>query len=312
MLKAKKLIIILILIVSKSILDLNAQNLFVSNLYNNLVFETPSIAGINDYSILQFNYRNQWPIDGIYNTYSASYFHSLDHLNSNVGIILNHDRQYKGFLTNSSVGVNYVYKLHTGYRRFLYMGISGHYFLQRLNTGALTFENNTVGFQENRINTYPYINTGLTYSLYNIHFFSFSVSNVVPLTNHPLAGRVFSLSYLAHIKSHSHYGLPSYFEPIIAVNKAEDYLEFKYGGNLGFYNVKGGLLISQTGIKLNTTSFLLGIMFENIEFIYTYDLNLSGAVSINPKMAAHEVTFLSKFQYKRRRTRRGAIKCPKI
>ncbi len=289
-----------------------SQHIFVSNLYNNNVFSNPSFAGINDFSLLQFNYRNQWPIDGIYNTYCASYFHSLKDYNSNIGVIINHDRQYHGALTNTSFGINYSYKLQVGRRNYLYFGINGNYSFQKLDYGKLTFEDPTISQFENRANYYPTVNSGLSLSFQETHFIGISVVNIIPLYEHPLTQRMYSASYMAHIDARSYNSLPGYFEPIGLVNVTNDYLEFKYGCNLGFYNIKGGFLASQTGLKVNSINFLLGINFDNYEFIYVYDLNLSGVVTINPKIAAHEVTFLIKFQYKRRRTRKGAIKCPDI
>lgn len=304
--------ILIMLIIGVSTNSLFAQNIFVSNLYNNIVFSNPSMVGINEFSIIQLNYKNHWPIDGIYNTYAASVFHHLDNFNSNIGASLTHDRQYKGYLTNSTVGLNYTYKLQTGYRNYLIFGLNGQYNLQRLNYNALTFENNPPPNLESRINHYPVINAGITISLYSKHNIGFSIINPVPLSEHPLAQRMLTLTYLGQFKSRSPYSLPSYIEPIAHINLSEDIIEVKYGGNIGLYNFKTGILVSQTSLRLNTVSFLLGISFDNSDFIYVYDLNLSSAVSINPKMAAHEVTFLRKFQYKGRRTRKGAIKCPNI
>lgn len=311
MLKLRRttLVLLLFLCITKSVFS---QHIFVSNLYNNLVFSNPSLAGINKFSLLQLNYRNQWPIDGIYNTYVVSYFHSMEKLNSNIGAVFNYDRQYKGFLTNTSLGINYTYKLQVGRRNYLYFGLAGHYYLQRLNYNALTFEDGTTVMAENRSESYPMINTGFTLSLNEEHYIGISATNVVPLADPLFVKQMITLSYLAHIEGARYYSLPSFYEPIAAINLTKEFIEFKYGCNLGFYNVKTGILFSQTGLSINSINLLLGIIYDKYEFIYVYDLNLSGAVTINPKIAAHEVTFLMKFQYKGRRTRKGAIKCPDI
>ncbi len=307
---SKHIVYIVLLFVSTN--GLIAQNIFVSNLYNNLVFSNPSMAGINDFSIIQLNYKNHWPVDGIYNTYAASVFHHMDDYNSNIGASILHDRQYKGYLTNTTVGLNYTYSLRTGHRNYLIFGLNGQYNLQRLNYNALTFENFAPSNLENRTNHFPIINAGVTISLYEMHYIGLSIQNPVPLSEHPFAQRTLTLTYIGEYKSRSPYKLPSLIEPIAHICLSENLIDVKYGGNIGFYNFKTGILVSQTSLRLNTISFLLGINFENNDFIYVYDLNLSGAVSVNPKMAAHEVTFLRKFQYKGRRTRKGAIKCPKI
>jgi type IX secretion system PorP/SprF family membrane protein len=292
--------------------EIFSQHIFVSNLYNNYVFTNPSLAGINDFSLLQLNYRNQWPVDGIYNTYGAAYFHSLEDYNSNIGATLNHDRQYHGFLTNTSIGLNYTYKLRLSRRNYLYFGLNGNYSFQQLNYNALTFENPAINIPENRSNFYPTVNSGLTLSLLETHYLGISAVNLIPIYEHPLAQRMYCVSYMAHIEAKSYNSLPSYIEPVAAVYLSEGFVEYKLGFNLGFYNIMGGLLVSNTGININSLNLLLGTSFDNYEFIYAYDLNLSGVVTINPKIAAHEVTFLVKFKYKRRRTKKRAIKCPDI
>lgn len=289
------------------------QNLFVSNLYNNLVFSNPSFAAFNEYSLIQLNYRNQWPVDGIYNTYGASYFHAAEDLNSNFGAIINYDKQFKGVFNTLAIGGNYAYRLQTGRKSYLLFGIFGSYNLQNLNYSNLSFENPAISIPENQTINYPVINSGISYILNKNHLFGASVVNIYPFVENPLINRGINFSYIGHIEPRS-YGrsLITFVEPVANILISNYKLEFLYGANLGFQNLKGGILINQTGISINTVVFLLGISFENYEFIYTYDLNLSTSVTINPKMAAHEVTFLRKFQYKGRRKRRGAIKCPDI
>ncbi len=289
------------------------QNLFVSNLYNNLVFSNPSFAAFNEYSLIQLNYRNQWPIDGIYNTYGASYFHAAEDLNSNFGSIINYDTQLKGTYNTIAIGANYAYRLQTGRRSFFLFGISGSYNFQNLNYSNLTFDDPRIALPENQSRQYPVINSGISYIFNKTHLIGASVVNIYPFVSNPLIQRGINFNYLGHIEPRSYRRLLiTYIEPLVNTFWSNYTLEFSYGANLGFQNLKGGLLINQTGISINSLVILLGISFENYEFIYTYDLNLSTSVTINPKMAAHEVTFLKKFQYKGRRKRRGAIKCPDI
>ncbi|MBN1118930.1 MAG: PorP/SprF family type IX secretion system membrane protein [Bacteroidales bacterium] len=289
-----------------------SQNYFTSNFYNNAVFNNPSLASINENSLLQMNYRNQWPVDGLFNTYGGAFFHAMSSLNSNVGVVLNHDRQYKGFLTNTTVGVNYSYKIKIAYRNYLSFGLNGSYNLRSLDYSNLHFENPGVVYLQSEQNHYPIINAGMTLTFQKDHNIGVSIVNIYPFLDQPIMNRALCLSYLSHIESNRYNTLPGYIEPMAEVYITEDFLRYNYGINLGFYNIKSGILISQTGLNVNSIALLLGILFDNYEFIYAYDLNLSSAVSINPKMTAHEVTFLYKLQYKGRRKKMGAIKCPKI
>ncbi len=288
------------------------QNLFASNLYNNLVFSNPSLAGVNDFSLIQLNYKNQWPVDGIYNTYGASVFHSADELNSNIGFILNYDRQLQGVFNTINAGVNYTYKIQTHRRNHILFGLCGLYGYQELNYSNLTFENPLATTPANLSRTFPQFNAGISYMIRETHIIGFSLTNIYPFTDNPLTKREYNISYLGHIETKGYNSLLTYIEPVGNILITSYKTEILTGINFGLYNFKSGFLINFGDFIPNAVTILLGISFENYEFIYSYDLNLSGAVSINPKMAAHEVTFLRKFQYKGRRKRRGAIKCPDI
>lgn len=286
------------------------QNYFVSNLYNNIVFSNPSIPSFNNYSHLQLNYRNQWPVAGMYTTYGASFFHNAKSLNSNFGIILNHDRQLNSAFTSTSIGANYSYSLKTGYRTKLLFGLNGNYVFENLNYNRLNFEN-PVSWPSER-NNIPVINSGISFVLGNNHLLGFSVINILGNRSSNLTSQEYNVCYIGEIEVRRRGNTPLLVEPLGEVSFKNNFLDISYGVNFGFSALKTGILLSQSNLKVNTATFLLGILYYNYEFIYTYDLNLSGAVSINPKMAAHEVTFLSKFQYKVKRKKHGAIKCPKL
>lgn len=291
---------------------LSGQNLFTSNLYNNIVFNNPSVASYNEYSIFQLNYRNQWPIDGIYNSYGVSYFQSVNKLNSNFGGVFTYDRQLKGAVSNISTGLNYSFKLQISRNNYLLLGLMGNYNYQSLNYNNLVFENPTINPPENQTLKFPSANFGTSLLLDEKHLIGISLVNIFSNPtgqNNPLQ---LHINYLSQIEIGQFSQSISYIEPLADIGFNKNYINFMYGANVGFDAFKTGLLINQTGLNINAISFLLGISFENYDLIYTYDINLSGKVTLNPKMAAHEVTFLTKIQYKKRTKHHKAIKCPKI
>lgn len=288
------------------------QNYFVSNLYNNLIFSNPAIASFNNFSFGQLNYRNQWPVADLYTTYGGAYFHSVENLNSNFGVVINHDRQFGSVFTKTSLGLNYAYSLKAGYWNKVLFGISGNYNIENNNFNQLTFENPILNIPENHNVWYPLINSGIAFVFGREHLIGISVNNILGQNTNNLLTREFHLSYIGRIKMKRIGNLPLMFEPIGDVYLKNNLLGSSFGCNLGFSSIKTGILFTQSNLNLSTTTFLLGILYDNYEFIYTYDLNLSGAISINPKMAAHEVTFLRKFEYKGKRKKHRAIKCPKL
>jgi type IX secretion system PorP/SprF family membrane protein len=287
------------------------QNYFVSNLYNNIVFSNPAYVHFHEFSFLQLNYRNQWPVSNLYSSYGVSYFHYAEDLNSNFGAILNYDNQYKGTFTKASLGLNYAYKLRIGQKSHFLFGLQGFYNLENVNYSNLTFENQTAIIPENSKKHYPTFNSGIGLLLRKEHFIGLAVNNINSPSGSTNSDLRLNLTYIGKIKSQGYYS-NTFFEPLINISSNFDYIHFQYGGNINYEGYKAGLLIDQTGGNVNTLIILLGISFENYEFVYTYDINLSGAISINPKMAAHEVTFLRKIQYKEKSKHRGAIKCPNI
>jgi len=288
-----------------------AQNYFVSNLYNNLTFTNPSYILFFDYTVAQLNYRNQWPVSGLYSSYGVAYFHSADKLNSNIGAIINYDNQYKGTFTNIAAGLNYAYKLQTGRKSHFLFGLQGFYTRAATNYSNLTFENQNMTIPANESFYTPRINVGIGYNLNNEHFIGLSANNLFTNTGTNPATMLYNASYIGRIQAGNYYSNYN-ISPILSISTDLNYIQFQYGANVNYEGLMAGLLLNQTQLNINALTILLGISFENYDFVYTYDLNLSGAVTFNPKLAAHEVTFLSKFQYKGRSKRRGAIKCPDI
>lgn len=307
----KQILLLFYLILFQSGHIILGQNYFVSNSYNNYMFSNPSYVHFFDYSIGQLNYRNQWPVSNLYTSYGVAYFHNAENLNSNFGAIINFDSQYKGTYSKLSGGINYSYKLQTSRKSHLLFGLQAFYNYASTNYSQLQFENQSLARTDIESAQYPTINVGLAYLIFDNHFIGASINNLLADKEFPENELQYKAGYIGRIKAKSYYS-NLYFEPLLHFSTNLDYIQLQYGTNINYNGLKGGLALNQSNLNVNTLIILLGISFENYEFVYTYDLNLSGAVLINPKMAAHEVTFLKKFQYKGRRKRRGAIKCPDI
>lgn len=307
----KRIYFTIVFVVSSAYI-LSGQNLFVSNIKNNLVFANPSFAALNNFSIIQTNYRNQWPVDGIYNTYGASVFQNIEDLNSNIGLVLNYDRQLNGIYNNYTLGINYAYKLKVSPRNYLFFGLFGAYNFQKIDYSTLVYENPSSTYQENVSRSLPSFNLGITYYRNQSHAFGISFVNLYSFTDTPLIEQHLNLSYLGKFDLRRNATLISAVEPIGNIRLSQSKVESRLGCNLEFYNFRSGVLLNFGNIHLNSSSFLLGVFSETYDLTYCYEVYLSKSVTINPKMAAHEVTFLWKYQYKRRRKHHRAIKCPDI
>lgn len=286
------------------------QNYFVSNIYHNQFYNNPSYPLVNESSILQLNYRNQWPVSNLYSSYGVAYLHYSEDLNSNFGAILNYDNQFNGTFSKISPGINYAYRFQIDRRSYIALGLQGFYNYSAINYSNLTFENPGSAISGNQSRWFPSVNSGIGLIINEEHFIGLSGINLYSGSEDEEL--LINASYIGDIKLNNYYS-DVFFQPLINITTNLNWVLSNYGANIDYNGFKAGLALNQSNLSINTIIILLGISFENYEFVYTYDLNLSGAVTINPKMAAHEVTFLRKFQYKGRRTNhRGAIKCPDI
>lgn len=288
-----------------------AQNYFVSNLYHNLVFSNPAYALYTDFSTVHLNYRNQWPSSTQYTSYGAAGFYVAENLNSSFGAIVNYDNEYQGTFTRTAIGGNYAYKMQTGHRSHLLFGLQAYYNLASANYSRLVFENPAAPVPANQQSSYTSISSGIGLLVNEEHFIGFSVLNLLPTATNLSEEICLQVSYRGLIQPRGYYNDLQY-EPLVNISSNLIETEAYYGMSVVYSGLKGGLILRQNMFRLNTLIILLGISFENYDIVYTNDINLSGVVSVNPKMAAHEVTFLAKFKYKARSKRKGAIKCPDI
>lgn len=81
-----------------------------SRFYSNALYMAPSFAGSTGQNRMALNYRNQWPsIKYGYQTYTASFDHYFDKLNSGAGILFLQDVAGSGFLTSTNISLLYSY-----------------------------------------------------------------------------------------------------------------------------------------------------------------------------------------------------------
>ena len=259
-------------------------------------------------------YRNQWPGAGDYITYDASLLTNFPDTKSFAGISLSQDVQGKGAITQTQAYLMYSYKTRIGHRTNFAAGLSGGYDFLSVNTNKLSFENpadlpsslsSKKGFFD--------FSTGFQIGFLDQTYFGIAASHILKTVsnNRPLKMSIYYQGdYLI-------WGNPNYeyvkASPLILVSKQAEFNDILYGSRFNFNGILGGLYLRHDfKFKPKSIIILLGINFKNVRFIYTYDINLSGAASNFTNLAAHEVTFFYNFEYKEKMRRKGAIKCPRI
>lgn len=101
---------------------LKAQDPIFSQYFTAPLQINPAFAGTAYAPRFTFNYRNQWPSLGAYETYSAAYDQFIPHLNSGVGLILLTDDAGEGLIKTNKVGAVYAYRLQLNRNWFIKLG----------------------------------------------------------------------------------------------------------------------------------------------------------------------------------------------
>lgn len=87
-----------------------AQDAHFSRFYSNSLYLAPSFAGSSGKNRIALSYRNQWPeIEVAYKTYSFSFDHYFEKLNSGVGVLFLNDVAGSGNLSTTNIGILYNY-----------------------------------------------------------------------------------------------------------------------------------------------------------------------------------------------------------
>ena len=319
-------IIIMVLIIKQSY----CQDVEFSQYYANPLYLNPAFAGSDNYARVSLNYRTILPTSfGDYSTYSASVDKYYDELSGGVGFQIMNDRQAQG--TINDLGFNLIYSYHAKLRKkwAIATGFRLGYNIKTLNGNNLVYPD--------MIDPIDGVSSsGMESGLYQKSlYFDFSFGMLTWYENYYLGvavdhltkpqislgsddpgpiGRKYTL--------HGGMEIPFYNSLERVHMTLSPNLIFQMQGassklNLGVY-LNNSYLTSGVWLKTNTSFdltgcvLMLGYVTDYSIFAYSYDVpfylgGLSGVIS-----GGHEVTFLYKFMYKRKKKKIKAIKCPKI
>lgn len=102
----KKWVILVLMAVAASLCF--GQDAHFSRFYSNSLYLAPSFAGSTGKNRIAMSYRNQWPeVQVGYKTFSVSFDHHFEKLNSGVGILAFNDVAGSGNLSTTNLGLLY-------------------------------------------------------------------------------------------------------------------------------------------------------------------------------------------------------------
>jgi len=303
-------------------LEAQSQDLQYSQYYNAPLFLNPAFAGTGNNTRFIFDYRNQWPnLYNPYKTYSFSFDHRIEPINSGVGLIVRKDVQGAARLSATEIGGIYSY----------IVGLSQDWaFIPAIQVSwvnrSLNYQNLIFGDQidlNNPISPSPSndpfaINNKMNYldfSAGGVLFrddFWFGVSlNHLNRPDQSFTGKNFDR---VPVKTTLNLGYKIYFEK----SGSKDYREksltptflYKTQGNfdqldIGVYGIYAPIMLGfwYRGIPVKKYSreynnhdalvFLVGINAGPITFGYSYDLTISTLSAYSG--GSHEISLIYEF-----------------
>jgi type IX secretion system PorP/SprF family membrane protein len=293
------------------------QDYHFSGFMQNMVYVNPAYAALPSSGEIGLTYRNQWPgIPATFVTYGAAFIMPVKSLSSGIGVSIMNDMQGSGVINRTSASLLYGYLLELDRNWQVGAGIGASWVMKRFNADELVFRSdllNDLGYSygpvtfDNYAKSYPDFSVGLIARNNNNLSFGVSVNHVTRpkdsfsnLTEArlPLKYTAFVSGRISGGKRTGNNGLS--VEPALFYSLQHDNQELIWGSQfLPASNFMIGAWVRQN-MKLNLEALIIsaGFSWEKYNISYSYDVNLKKISFLSTKMAAHEVTFLYRFEYK--------------
>ncbi|HJZ40604.1 MAG TPA: PorP/SprF family type IX secretion system membrane protein [Bacteroidales bacterium] len=313
-----------------------SQDFHFSGFMQNMVYVNPAYAALPNSGEVGITYRNQWPgVPATFVTYGTALIMPVKTLSSGIGISFLNDIQGSGVISRTSATLLYGYVFDINSNWQVGAGINATYVFKQFNSDELTFRSdilNDLGYSYgpvtygNYTKSYPDFGVGVIIKNNNNISFGVSVSHLTrpreaysDLVNNrlPLKYTAFVSGRIPGSGQSSSSGLSA--EPAIFYSRQQENQELIWGSqflfNSGF--ILGGFLRHGLNMSMDAVIISAGISYEKYNIYYSYDVNLKKINFLSTKMAAHEVTFLYRFEYKDgynqggyKGKRSGKIDCP--
>jgi type IX secretion system PorP/SprF family membrane protein len=303
------------------------QDYHFSQFMSNMIYINPACAALPVSPEAGLTYRNQWPgIPATFVTYGASFVMPIQSLSSGAGIQFANDIQGGGVISRTSASLLYGYIFNINRYWQIGAGLNASWVMKKLNANDLVFRADLLSDLGYGVETipvssytkgYPDFGFGLVARNNNDLSFGVSVAHLTrPFDSYSdYAGNRVPLRYSAFITGRA-FGSDQLINNTVTANPALYYSyqhnnsELLWGSQftMASYYSAGIWLRQNTKFNFESLIVSLGISFEKYNIGYSYDVNLKKINFLSTKMAAHEVTFLYRFEYKGRKFKQ--VECP--
>ncbi len=325
----KPMAIFFIIFIFLSLLRIRAQDVHFSQYYANPLYLNPAFAGIDRCPKVNLNYRNQYPIYRVYQTFSASYDQYFDVLNGGIGVLAFQDNAGNGSLTTTEVSGIYSYHLQVSRKLTIFAGFQATLRQNSLDWNNFSFPDEIepfFGFVRTTAEVPPGQNTVTNFDVsvgfigYTERFYlgatlshltqpdiAFFTQDRLPFKFTAHTGFVIPLG-----RKSLYTNLQNYLLPNIVYQTQGPHHQLTTSLAISRGSLSGGLglrigennpdaIVLLFGYSPNEASWKIG---------YSYDMTLSS--SSNSFGGAHELSLSYLFKCKDRKKQYKAIKCPKF
>jgi type IX secretion system PorP/SprF family membrane protein len=299
------------------------QDFHFSGFMQNIGYVNPAYPAMLSSGEFGLTYRNQWPgIPATFVTYGASLMLPVRPLRGGIGLNLMNDMQGSGVINQSSISLLYGYLIDAGSSWQVAAGISASYVFRKFDAGELVFRSdilNDLGYAyspvtlESYAKNYPDFSVGLMARYNNNLTMGISVAHLTQ-PNHTfseVAGSSLPLKYTAFVSGTLPVNSNSVtVEPALFYSLQQTNNEIIWGSKFMIRNniMAGGWIRQNMQFDFEAFIISAGFSWEKYNISYSYDVNLKKINFLSTKMAAHEVTFLYRFEYKNEQQAKRGMK----
>lgn len=307
---------------------LHAQDPQFSQFYASPLYLSPSHTGSAEHLRLAFNFRDQWPkLPNAYITYAMSADKYFEDYKSGLGMLVIREQE-GGVYSFTSLGALYSYRIKLNREWNLVPGLKASYYNRNIDWNNLNFGDaigrgaSTIETPDyERVNFFDITSSVLVYSYF--YWFGVTVDHMLGFNKQFADDPVYP-----SIKYTLHGGVKLHKRKIFLSEVDKSYsISFFYKEQAGVRQLDVGVNYEQELLRvgvwfrgiplfgqetdLNAVILLMGYSFQKLHINYSYDISTSRLLSSTG--GAHEVSFIYILRSdSRKRSKRGAVPCPKF
>ena len=312
-----------------SVTDMKAQDAHFSQYYANPLYLNPAFAGVAKCPRVHMNYRNQYPIGNVFNTYSVSYDQYFENLRGGLGMLLLRDDAGNGALTNTEASLIYSHHLKVTRDFTILAGFQTTFRQRAISWNDFRFPDQIDPFfgfvlpteearPTNEVNSHLDLSVGIMgytenfYAGITLHHLTqpdegFFVESKLPMR---ITGHLGASIPLGRQRTYNE-TQPMLIPNIVTMFQGTFY---SYFGGLSFnYSaITGGLGYRHGNTNPDAVVILLGLSPQDLPFRIGYSYDYTVSQLTNALGGAHEVSLMYQFPCLEKKKRIPNMSCPKF